>query len=519
MSAIDPKATRPAENDGAQRLGRELARTIVHALRTVRTHGPQNQVSTAAVAAMVQNLNRALQLDGNLELRVDDHTLHLGDVRITPPPMEQRAVDLLVSELTGRGIGALSLLGPISPEEAWHFLRVVSRYEPSDPHVYSKLVAELDQGHTVVRLSPLHRAAGDGTGPGVLPANADSTGPAFQFDWGEPTGATTAAARTKPEQSAALTRTTLAAAVSLYEANLLAVRRGEHLDPLRARQVLRALLEAAEADPAALLAIAALRPSANRAARHAVHTVIYSVSIGRRLGLSRAQLLDLALGAYWHDLGAAALSPSLLGKATGLTQEEERQAVDHTRLGARAILRGCGLSRTAYRAMLGASEHHLPFRPAAVDPAASTESSARPHLAARIIAVADAYDSLVTGRARAPLTRQQALALLLCQSGRRYDPDVLKCFAGLIGLYPIGSAVRLMSGQVGVVVRVPEDPRRCHRPTVLLPQGSPAGVRSSDGTAKPPELDLSAADQDGIFPDEIVATFELEEAELAQILA
>jgi hypothetical protein len=60
----------------------------------------------------------------------------------------------------------------------------------------------------------------------------------------------------------------------------------------------------------------------------------------------------------------------------------------------------------------------------------------------------------------------EALGVLLRGAGSRYDPLLVKAFANCMGVFPIGSAVQLGSGELGVVVATHRDPERIHQPMV-----------------------------------------------------
>ena len=112
---------------------------------------------------------------------------------------------------------------------------------------------------------------------------------------------------------------------------------------------------------------------------------------------------------------------------------------------------------------------------------------------ARIVAVADCFDALTSKRQyRKPEERRQALNIIQAAAGGGYDPRVVRIFVRLLGLFPIGSLVRLTTGETGVVVR--NHDQLLARPVVRL---------LLDGRGEPSELqeevDLSEQASDGSF--------------------
>jgi hypothetical protein len=134
-------------------------------------------------------------------------------------------------------------------------------------------------------------------------------------------------------------------------------------------------------------------------------------------------------------------------------------------------------------------EHH-----AAYDLSGYPTLSGRPHpsLPARMVAVADCFDAVTTTRPyRKAEERRQALNILLAGAGRGYDPRVVRTFVRLLGLFPVGSLVRLTDKSIGVVVR--NHDRLLSRPQVRImldDKGDPCD---------PFEVDLSQRGSEGSF--------------------
>jgi hypothetical protein len=94
------------------------------------------------------------------------------------------------------------------------------------------------------------------------------------------------------------------------------------------------------------------------------------------------------------------------------------------------------------------------------------------HPFSRIIAVARAYDLMTIARTpRRALLPDESLAVLRVEAGRHYDPAAVHAFVLAVGLYPIGSAVRLDSGEIAVVVDVPATPSHLLQPVIRLVGG------------------------------------------------
>jgi putative nucleotidyltransferase with HDIG domain len=148
---------------------------------------------------------------------------------------------------------------------------------------------------------------------------------------------------------------------------------------------------------------------------HTRRVALRAVQVGEALGLSPARLRELATGALVHDIGKLSVSDSILKKPGSLTAEEFEAVKRHSELGYR-MLRDLGFSTTVRRVVLA---HHERL-----------DGSGYPHgvsgpaisLDARILAVCDVYDALISTRVyRDAFTHEDAVALLREEAGTKLD--------------------------------------------------------------------------------------------------
>ena len=146
-----------------------------------------------------------------------------------------------------------------------------------------------------------------------------------------------------------------------------------------------------------------------------------SQAVGRRLGLSGQQLEELVLAAHLHDVGKIAIPDVLLHKPGCLDEAEWALMRQHTVIGQRILgtapaLRGVGaVVRATHERWDGRGYEGF-------------VGTAIP-LAARIIAVCDAFAAMTSDRAyRAAMTSEEALAELRRSAGTQFDPVVVRVF-------------------------------------------------------------------------------------------
>ncbi len=181
--------------------------------------------------------------------------------------------------------------------------------------------------------------------------------------------------------------------------------------------------------------------------KHGINVSILSVMIGCSLSMSRYHLIPLAKAALFHDIGLMFLKDSKyvdIGKAS-----DRDKLLQHTTIGYKVLSsKGIIEDREILDAVL---EHHEKFDGTGIPFEKKGDDI---NFYARIIQIADAYDSLTSTTSEAlNLTPYQALKWILARSGKDYDPYVLNAFIKVVGMYPTGTKVKLNDGRVATVVR------------------------------------------------------------------
>lgn len=214
---------------------------------------------------------------------------------------------------------------------------------------------------------------------------------------------------------------------------------------------------------------------------NALHVAVLSVKVGIGLDYFEKDLERLAAAGLLHDVGMWALPAALVEKTEPLTEEERVVFRSHPERG-RRILAELG-SAYEWLSTIVAQEHERwdgRGYPCRLKGAQIAEE-------AQIIGVADVFDALITPRSyRKHIAPHQALRELLVHGKTTFSHRVLKALGDQVTLYPLGTAVRLNTGEIGTVSRI--NPRSPLRPIVLITGDGRSGL---DGEAS--ELDLSRA--------------------------
>lgn len=155
---------------------------------------------------------------------------------------------------------------------------------------------------------------------------------------------------------------------------------------------------------------------------HVQRVMEYCVITGSELEFSKERILKLKLAALMHDIGKVGIRDEILGKSEGLTDDEYEKMKMHTIYGAEIMEKVEHLKDV----VPGVRGHHERFDGKGYPD--GLKGNEIP-LEARIISVADTFDSMITDRPyRKGLTVKQALDELVKYSDSQFDRQVVDVF-------------------------------------------------------------------------------------------
>ena len=162
---------------------------------------------------------------------------------------------------------------------------------------------------------------------------------------------------------------------------------------------------------------------------HSVRVEDIALDIAMTMGLSREACENVKVAALLHDVGKVDISMDLIRKAAALTKDERGVVGTHSERGANILSKVGNILSEAVPIVLA---HHEYFNKSAGD-ADKTECIP---MGARIIAVADTYDAIVTDRPyRKGKLPWQALDEIAGLSGKQFDPEVVDAFRFVVKKY------------------------------------------------------------------------------------
>jgi HD-GYP domain-containing protein (c-di-GMP phosphodiesterase class II) len=458
------------EGADLKRLGRVYVLAFAGALRNLKLYPVENAAVQKGVLDLVNVTSEVLKLSQELDLRLSGDALFMNGSQLRLEADNFASFKMVADKLRANGVGELHLEAPPLPRD------------------YIVLLSTLQQESAGPR-APEERL------DWVLGRLADAGVRGFLL---APPGETGDERRTSAEKKAAAKRV-YAQGIAVTKDVVNSVRMGRASGLKRVKRVVQTIVDQILADETSLVGLTTIRDYDEYTFVHSLNVCIFSVALGRRLGLDKLQLYDLGMSALFHDIGKARIPLDVLNKTEKLSEEEWRLLTTHTWRGLLSLLQFRASADMPYRSMVVAYEHHMRHDQTGY-PRVLRERALS--IFSKIVAIADGFDAATTQRAYAnPVAPAIVLQEMRDNPRRGMDPTLVKAFVAMLGIYPVGTLVMLDTFELAVVQGTDPDPEMASRPRVLI-------VSDAQGNVVYPGIEVALSDRnaDGTFPRTIIKT-------------
>ncbi|MBE9528552.1 MAG: HD-GYP domain-containing protein [Proteobacteria bacterium] len=229
-------------------------------------------------------------------------------------------------------------------------------------------------------------------------------------------------------------------------------------------------------DANAIMGLTMIKNYDNYLFNHSVNVSILCLSLAKAMGLSQHEIHCAGVGGLLHDVGKTGVSEDIIRKPGGLSSEEWEKIKEHPTMGSKIVNKMEKMDALIENMVLA---HHVKY-----DCSGYPNVTDKVHPLTQIVTISDAYDALTTLRVyQKPQDPVEAVKLMMTLSGRHFDPATLKTFVDMVGLYPVGTMLRLATGETAIVIKGNPDNAPC--PVVKV-------VHDEDGNTldDPIEVDL-----------------------------
>jgi HD-GYP domain-containing protein (c-di-GMP phosphodiesterase class II) len=448
--------------------GRQFLVTFYSALRTLKLYPVENEQVQHALDELMSSAKALLKIEEELEVRLAGEFIFVNSTRLRLDLDNYASFGHILGMLRQCGVGTMRVDDQVERREWQVFISLLLNFatRAANPNKLYELQQRMVQGNvTHVIVEP------------PLETEEDAE---------------------DQERAKEVAKKTYERSVAVTKEVVSSVRMGRSASVKKVKRAVQSIVDQVLSNEASLVGLTTIRDYDEYTFTHSVNVCIFSVAIGRRLGLNKLQLFDLGMAALLHDVGKSRIPLEVLNKTGGLNDDEWRIMQAHPWLGVLTLFGLRGYGEIPYRGMIVAYEHHMK-----TDLTGYPKSIRSRQLSvfSKIVAVADGFDAATTRRAyqTTPIQPDQVLREMWTNPRRGLEPALVKAFINVLGIYPVGTCVILDSYEIAVVHSANPDLAQIHRPVVRI-------AANADGALVPDGALLNLAEQadDGSYVRSII---------------
>ena len=207
------------------------------------------------------------------------------------------------------------------------------------------------------------------------------------------------------------------------------------------------LVSSINRNPNALMCMTKIREKDSYLLEHSLNVAILLANFGTHVGLDEEQVQELALSGFLHDIGKIKIPDKILHKPGRLDDQEMTIMKDHVYYGTKVLLE-MGIPGSIVETI---GQHHERLDgygyPDGLRGNEITQFG-------RMIAIVDTYDAITADRCyRVGMSSKKALQILMHDTPEKYDEGLVNQFVQCIGIFPVGSLVKLSNEKIAMVLK------------------------------------------------------------------
>jgi len=429
--------------------GHDLLRAITRLIQIGRLYEDNNNLAVEAVAAFKRSVGNACLGEPQVSLQIYNGRFFLQQEKL---PLLRKHISLFNQMM--QFMEKRKIFG-------WHFRAGLDRVDGKDILLFTRLldragkeenpldwlVSELDKNDihwvAVIRESSLYQ--------------------------GDCLESTMAESETLERKKEAAKKTYQNALNSIKEVAQKLLSRNEVGIRKSVRMVQR-MVDIIMEDATTFMALSTIRMYDDYTYTHSLNVAILAMTLGKKIGMKRTTLERLGLCGLFHDLGKIEIPKKILNKKGKLDDSEYEEIKKHSMASAALILK---LKTEKYRKghlLISPFEHHVRYDHSGYP---SIDKRRPISLFGRILTIVDVFDAITSPRIYRPtsMSPDQALGHMLSDSGKYYDPALLKVFINMLGVYPVGTLLKFDTGEMGLSLHANNDRDQTRPKVQLLIQG------------------------------------------------
>ncbi|MDD5131621.1 MAG: HD-GYP domain-containing protein [bacterium] len=429
-------------NQNLHSLARRLLKQIPAAIKNAQLYPLDHPYFIHSLSLVQETLAELFKYRPEVTFTMVENELYFGNMALVEDTLNLRQ---FIEEFEKRKINSLTFLSAVTRDELIGFMQILGR-ETGDS-CDSVMVADKlrEKGINNIQLGTVLQSE-------VVDGKENGGRAVMRFD---------AQARQKSQGM-------FFGSIGVIKQILHNVENGQSFNLDNVHRVVTDIVSVINNDDKYLLGLTTIKNYDEYTFNHSVNVAVLSLYLGKLVGLNSEQLRLLGEAAMLHDVGKVRIPKEILNKQGLLTPDEWKIMESHTLEGAEVLSKVAGISALS---LAVAFEHHLHYDLSGYPRA---ERLKEINLLSRLVTICDVYDAATSLRVyHAPVLPAKVIALIISKKGSFFDPALAKAFVQMMGVYPVGSLVRLDNNELAVVYANNLD--NILRPKVILVKQKIAG--------------------------------------------
>jgi len=225
------------------------------------------------------------------------------------------------------------------------------------------------------------------------------------------------------------------------------IRLGAEVDGGKVKQAVNGCVDSILRNPDASVWLTRIQAKHEATAQHSLNVAALSIVMAKAANMSQREMEDVGVCGMLHDVGKTSISTEVLSKTGKLTAEEMIEMRKHTRYGRDVLLS----TKSVMSGAADVAHSHHEREDGKGYPRKLTSDSIP--VFAKIVSIAEAYDTMTTKQTyKEAVSPSEALQELYSLRGKQFDEDMVIKFIDAIGIFPPGSIVEMLNGEIGIVL-------------------------------------------------------------------
>jgi HD-GYP domain-containing protein (c-di-GMP phosphodiesterase class II) len=224
------------------------------------------------------------------------------------------------------------------------------------------------------------------------------------------------------------------------------VRIGKPVKTEKVEKVVDKMIDSIFRNQDALISLGRIKKTDEYTFMHSMSVCVLMLSFGKNLGFNPKELKEVGVGAMLHDIGKTKVPLDILNSTSSFNDSQYEIMKKHVVYSKDILEETEGISELS---IILASQHHERIDGRGYPDGLKGDEIS---LYGQAVAIVDVYDAMTSTRCYQSKTEPTEVLKKLYEWSNGYNADLVQQFIRCVGIYPVGSLVRLENGLLGIVI-------------------------------------------------------------------